>query len=77
MASGQGDRTVADVMQAGIPPVHRQDGLVESFAKMQDDRLGSLPVIDAGLLVGLLPRERVRAWLDALTSTKNPYAAQT
>jgi predicted transcriptional regulator len=76
MAAGQGERLASEIMQRDVPTVLSEDGVMETFVKMQKVRLGSLPVADAGILVGILPRERVHRWLESFTSNSNPCASQ-
>jgi stage IV sporulation protein FB len=68
MASGQGERLVGEMMRRDVPTAMRDDEVLESFVTMQNKGLGSLPVADAGMLVGLLSQEQVRRWLEFLHS---------
>ncbi|MCL4201852.1 MAG: site-2 protease family protein [Pirellulaceae bacterium] len=72
MASGQGERLVGEMMRRDVPTAMRDDEVLESFATMQNKGLGSLPVADAGMLVGLLSQEQVRRWLEFLHSHSTP-----
>jgi len=77
LAAGQGHRTAGEIMQRDVPTVLRNDGVMETLVKMQNGRLGSLPVADAGMLVGILSRDRIRSWLETLASNSNPCASRT
>ncbi|TVS18876.1 MAG: site-2 protease family protein [Planctomycetaceae bacterium] len=77
MASGQRDRTAADLMRRDIPTVLRNDALLETYTEMERKGLGSLPVADAGGLVGLLSRERVRRWMESLQKQSSPSMARS
>lgn len=77
MASGQRDRTAAELMRRDIPTVFRNDALLETYTEMERKGLGSLPVADAGGLVGLLSRERVRRWIESLQVKTRPSMARS
>lgn len=70
MAAGDGGREVASLMQPGVAPIDRRATLLETFSRMPPGTSGSLPVADGGVLVGILPQERLRRWLQTVTSTK-------
>ena len=76
MASGQGQRLAGELMRRDVPTVLRDDEVLETYVKMQNGGLGSLPVADAGTLVGLLSQEQVRRWLESLHSNSNPSLAR-
>lgn len=50
---------IGDIMQTGIPTVNSTDNLEEVFAEVVGSRLSIVPVINRGLLVGLLPLNRL------------------
>ncbi len=77
MASGQPDRTAAELMRRDIPTVLRSDALLETYTEMERKGLGSLPVADASGLVGLLSRERVRRWMESLQTKSSPSMARS
>jgi Zn-dependent protease/CBS domain-containing protein len=72
MASGQGQRSAGELMRRDVPMVRCGDEVMETYRKMRHERLGSLPVADAGTLVGLLTQEDVRRWLDSVDSDSIP-----
>jgi hypothetical protein len=50
--------------------------VLETYLKMQNKGLDSLPVAEAGTLVGLLSQEQVRRWLESLHLNSNPSMAR-
>ncbi len=77
MASGQRDRTAAELMRRDVPTVLRNDALLETYTEMERMGLGSLPVADASGLVGLLSRDRVRRWIESLQLKTSPSMARS
>jgi Zn-dependent protease/CBS domain-containing protein len=76
MASGQGQRLAGELMRRDVPTVLRDDEVLETYLKMQNKGLDSLPVAEAGTLVGLLSQEQVRRWLESLHLNSNPSMAR-
>jgi Zn-dependent protease/CBS domain-containing protein len=76
MAAGQGERLAGEVMRRDVPTALRDDEVLETFVTMQNKGLGSLPVADAGIVVGLLSQEQVRRWLEFLHSNSHSSAAR-
>jgi Zn-dependent protease len=76
MASGQGQQLAGELMRRDVPTVLRDDEVLETYLKMQNGGIGSLPVADAGTLVGLLSQEQIRRWLESLHANSNPSMAR-
>lgn len=67
IAAGNGHQLAGDVMRREVPSVDRGDMLIDTFTKLSPIHSGVLPVCDQGVVVGVLPTERLRACLHSLT----------
>ncbi len=66
IAAGNGHQVAGDVMRREVPSVDCGDMLIDTFTKLSPSRAGGVPVCDQGVVVGVLPTERVRTCLNSL-----------
>lgn len=62
-SDGDSQQTVADVMRRDVPTVRRDDSPGSIYWQMRRGHLSTVPVADRGMLVGLLPIDRLQRWL--------------
>lgn len=68
------DREVGEVMSTPVTTVSPADEVVFLFRLMTEERIRRLPVIDGGLLVGIVTERDLLRWVDAVATS--PPAAQ-
>jgi CBS domain-containing protein len=70
------DRTVGEVMSTPVTTVNPDDEVVFIFRLMTEKGIRRLPVIDGGLLVGIITERDLLRWVDAV-ATSPPASQQT
>jgi len=68
------DREVGEVMSTPVTTVHPADEVVFIFHLMTEQGIRRLPVVDDGLLVGIVTERDLLRWVDAVATS--PPASQ-
>lgn len=63
------DRELNEVMSTPVTTVNPSDEVVFIFRLMTEKRIRRLPVIDGGLLVGIVTERDLLRWVDAVATT--------